>query len=230
MKLPVFDKQADIPKGFEGLYEEKDGKWHPKASETETLESTVGTLRGEKKELEKKLKTAMDAQADLQRKLDVAGKGGENSDKEKRELLEKWEKDTAAAVKAVQDQLEAANAKLETYEVDTHLEKAFLAAGGREERKAQALSLTKGQFKRIDGKLVKVDAEGKPTTEKVEDFFKGFKKDMPEFYQGSKGSGGGAGGGTGGAPITTDAAEIDKQLANPAGLIAKANAEGSGTK
>jgi hypothetical protein len=42
-----------------------------------------------------------------------------------------------------------------------------------------------------------MDADGKPSTEKLEDFFKTtFKKEMPEFYQGTKASGGGAGGGT----------------------------------
>jgi predicted RNase H-like nuclease (RuvC/YqgF family) len=231
MKLPVFDKQADIPKGFEGLYEEKDGKWQSKASETEKLESTVETLRTETKDLTKKLKAATDAQADLQRKLDVAGKGTEDLDKAKRELLEKWEKDTAAKVKEVQDKLDAAAAQLETYEVDGKLEAMFLAGGGRPEKKASALQLSKKLFKLVDGKLVKVDDKGNPTTEKPEEFFKAtFKKQEPEYYQGTKATGGGAAGGTGGSPITTDAAEIDAKLKDPSKLIAEANAAGSGAK
>lgn len=228
MKLPVFDKQADIPKGFEGLFEEKDGKWQAKASETDTLEATLTTLRGEKKDLEKKLKVASDGQADLQRKLDIAEKAGGDVDKVKRELLEKWQADTDKAVKAVQDQLEAANGKLETYEVDNNLSAAFVGAGGRPEKSAAALQLNKRHFKLVDGKLVKLNDKGEVTTEKVEDHFKtGFKKEMPEFYQGTKATGGGAGGGTGGSPLTTDAAEIDRMIANPARLIERANAEGA---
>jgi predicted nuclease with TOPRIM domain len=94
MKLPTFAKKDEIPKGFESLYQETDGKWEPKPTETEKLEGTLETLRGEKKELEKKLKTATDAQTDLQRKLDVAAKGGEDFDKKSKELLDKWQKDT----------------------------------------------------------------------------------------------------------------------------------------
>jgi hypothetical protein len=40
-------------------------------------------------------------------------------------------------VKAVQEQLDAASKKLETYEVDGKLEAAFIAAGGRGEKKVR---------------------------------------------------------------------------------------------
>lgn len=224
MKLPTFKKKDEIPKGFEDLFEEKNGEWVAKASDTERLEGTVETLRGEKKELEKKLKVADDKSSDLQRKLDVAESGKGDEGKKTKELLEKWEKDTAAAVKVVQDQLDAATTKIETFEVDDKLKAAFLAAGGRPEKSAAALELNKRHFGLVDGKLVKKDAEGKVSTEKVEDHFKAtFKKDMPEFYQGTKATGGGAGGGAGGKPLNTDPAAAEKVIKNPLAMLQEAN-------
>src|SRR5690349_2317783 len=94
MALPTFAKKEEIPKGFEEAYEEKDGKWVPKAPDTSKLEETIEKIRAEKKAEEDLRKKAEEARADLQRKIDAAGTV-EDKDKLKK-LLEKFDADVAA--------------------------------------------------------------------------------------------------------------------------------------
>lgn len=221
MPFPTFDKQADIPKGFEGEYEERDGKWVAKLPDVAKLEETLGKVRGEKKDAEKLAREAADRAADLQRKLDAKEATGAETDKKVSDMLAKWEKDKDAAVKAVQDKLDEANGKLRSVNLDDKAKAAFLKAGGRPERADAALKLKRDILDLADERIVIKNEKGEVTTATVEDLWgKDFRKEMPDFYTGTKATGGNApGGGTNGS---TGAADADL-LAHPERLIEAAN-------
>lgn len=222
--FPTFKSKDEIPKGFESAYEEKDGQWVAKLPDTSKLETTLATVRGEKKEFEKAARDAAEKAADLQRQLDAKNAAGVDTDKKTADMLAQWNKDKDAAVKAVQDQLAQANAELRTVKLDDQLKAAFLAAGGRPERAAKALHDTKHHFDLVDGQIVKKNEKGDVTTEKASDFYtKTYRAEVPEFYTGTKANGGGAGGGAGPKPATGDPSLAERVLANPLATLREAN-------
>jgi len=214
MPLPIFEKQAEIPKGFEEVYEEKDGKWHPKASDTEKLTATLDKVRQEKKAAEKAAKEADEARAELERKL-TAASTGEEKDKVNKALA-KFDSDLAAEKEKFQKQLDAANAELRTLKLDEKAKQAFLDAGGRPEKADAALKLKKERLDLADGRMVVKNDKGEVTTTTIGDFWgKEFKTEMPEFFTGTKASGGGAGGSTtaGGGSKFDDKMTAEQRLA-----------------
>ena len=223
MALPKFKKKDEIPKGFEELYEEKEGEWIPKEDKTE---ETLAKVRGEKKDAETRAKAAEDKSADLQRQLDVEKAKGGDVDKKLSEALTKWNTDKDTAVKAVQDKLDAANADILKRDLDDKIGELFIKNGGREDRKAKAIKDTKERFGVVDGKLVMKDDKGQVTNAKPEDFFKAdYRKESPEFYVATKATGGGGKGGVGTTPASsTDGDLVDKILKNPLATLQEANA------
>lgn len=226
MSFPSFDKQDEIPKGFESAYHEVDGKWVVKQPENKDAETLV-KVRAEKKEAEKAAKAATDLAADLQRKLDAKDASGADTDKKVKELLEKWEKDKDAAVAAVAAERDKLAADLRDVKLYDKAKQAFIDAGGKAEKADAALKLKKELLDLSDDRIVVKNDKGEVTTEPIADFWgKSFKKEMPEFFAGTKAAGGGAQGGAGFKPASGDASSIEALLKNPLAALQKANEEG----
>lgn len=226
MPFPTFKKKEDIPKGFEGEYEEKDGEWVVKAADSSKVEGTLEKVRGEKKEAEKALKEAEKERDDLKRKLAVAETGDEK-DKVKAALA-KFDEDAKKLKDDYDKKLEAVNVELRKVKLDDQAKAAFLKAGGRPEKADAALKLKKDLLDLADDRIVVKNAKGEPTTTTVEDFWgKEFKTEMPEFFTGTKATGGGAKGGAGSTPGSGKGQEGDADLVlkNPRALLDRANEE-----
>ena len=164
MAFPIFEQQADIPKGFESEYEEKDGKWVARVPDVGKLESTLEKVRAEKKDAEKATREAQEKAADIQRQLDIKATAGADVDKKMAAALAKLEKAKQSAVKAVQDQLDAVTGKLRAVNLDDRAKAAFLKAGGRPERADAALKLKRDRLDLVDDRLVVKDEKGEGTT------------------------------------------------------------------
>lgn len=196
------DKQKDA-------LELKDGSWVlPEVPEDvtksiTTLEATVKNLRKERDDFERDAKKAAADLADATRKLEAKEASGQQTDQKISEMLAKWEKDKndaiAAAVAEKDKQITTLTERVTRYDLDDVLGAAFMAAEGREERRARAIAQAKlDGWTLVDGKPVRKDATGQVTTATPKDYFTtDFKKELPEFYKGSEASGGGAGGGSG---------------------------------
>jgi hypothetical protein len=225
MPFPTYKSKADIPKGAEDVYEEKDGGWSPILPDTSKADETITKLRKEKKDAETASKTATDNAADLQRQLDAAKASGGDVDKKIAELLEKWNKDTDAKVATVQKQLDEATGSLRTKNLDDKLREYFVKAGGRPERADKAVADTKKHFDLVDDKIVHKNEKGDVTTTKPEDFYaKTYREEMKEWYTGTKAAGGSSTGGAGTKPVNTDPAAAERVIKDPLGMLKEANA------
>lgn len=225
MPWPTFKSQAEIPEAFRSEYEEKEGAWHPKLPDTSKLDETLTKVRGEKKDAEKAAKAAEDRAQELQRQLDAKSASGVDTDKKVSEMLEKWEKDKNAAVQKVQEQLDAANGKLRQVTLYDKAKEAFIKAGGRPEKADAALKLKQDALDLADDRMVVKNAKGEVTTESVADFWgKTFRTEMPEFFTGTKASGGGATGGASTVPATGAGNAAERVIANPLAMLQEANA------
>jgi hypothetical protein len=227
MSFPTFKAKAEIPKGFEAAYVEKDGEWVPNLPDTSKADEALAKVRTEKKDLEKALKTATDTAADLQRQLDTAKISGVDFDKKSKELLDSWKKDTDALVKTERDAKEAALAKVRTYEFDNQLKAAILDAGARPDRVSDAFELNKSKFDLVDGSIVLKDEKGNITTTTPKDYFaKTWKAERPEHYIGTKASGGGAPGSSGKTPtVGSGTVSAEDVIKNPLAALKIANEE-----
>ncbi len=224
MPFPTFDKKADIPKGFEDSYQEVDGRFVAMVPDVAKLEDTLAKLRKEKKDAEKLASEAAERAADLSRQLDVEKTKGGDIDKRMGEALEKWKVDTDAAVKKVQDKLDAAEGRLRTITLDDQAKSAFIKAGGRPERADAALKLNKDRLDLVDGKPVVKDEKGDVSTTTLEKFWGDeVKKALPELFVGTKAAGGGAGGSSAGAG-GAGGLSIEDVMRNPAVAFEAANA------
>lgn len=211
-KFTAFD-QIPAEKQKDAL-ELKDGSWVlPELPEDvtksiTTLETTVKSLRKERDDFERVAKENGAALADTQRKLEAKEASGQQTDQKITEMLAKWEKDKEAAVAAAvaekDKQIASLTDRVTKYDLDDVLGEAFRSAGGSEARRARAVAQAKlDGWTLVDGKPVKKDATGQVTTATPKEYFgTDFKKELPEWFEGTKADGGGAGGGAGngGAP------------------------------
>lgn len=225
--FPTFKTKAEIPKGFEAMYEEKDGEWKVKASDAETelakVTETLAKVRLEKKDAEKASTDATKRAADLQKELDAKKLTGDDLDKKTAELLATWKKDTEVAVAVVAKERDDALGKLRQVNLDDKAKAAFIAAGGRPERAAAALQLKKDRLDLADDALVVKDERGAVSTKTIADFWgKDVKTEMPEFFVGTKATGGGPSGGAGTGSTTTKTT-FEEAMKNPLKLMQEAN-------
>lgn len=226
MAFPVFKTQAEIPKGFEELYEEKDGAWHPKATDPGTeLKETLAKERELRKEEAKARKKAEDERADLERRLAAAGTGEEKDKVAK--ALAKFDADLAAARSEFDAERTKLQGELRQLKLTDRVKAAFLNSGGRPERADKMLRDTEGRLDLEGDRIVIKDEKGQPTTQSVDDFFgKTYKTEVPEFFTGTKAAGGGGGKGAGGMPASgSGKLTADEVIANPLGALQAANAE-----
>jgi len=220
-KFTAFDQ---IPKAQQsGALELKDGSWavtdvSPDLATLQTsvtnLENTLKIVRREKDTAEGAAKKATEAAADARRQLEAVAATGQQTDQKITEMLAKWQKDTetavATAVAAKDKEITSLSERVTKYDLDDVLGAAFKDAGGREERRTKAVQQAKFDgWTLVDGKAVKKDATGQVLTMTTKDFFTGdFKKEVPEWYEGSKGDGGGASAGGGGPGAFRDGGVI----------------------
>lgn len=208
-----YAKKEDIPATLVAAYiEGENGEWvlDIDVPDVENLNRAIAAERKRASDAEKEVKGVREQLADATRKLEAKDASGQQTEEKIAAMLAKWEKDKNEAVAAAVAEKDAELAKLTErvtkYDLDDNLAAAFRAAGGRADRQARALALAKMEgWRLVDGKPVKYDANGQAETVTPEDFFgKVFKKDVPEFFEGSKADGGagpkpGTTGGAGGA-------------------------------
>lgn len=224
MAFPTFKKKEDIPKGFEGEYEEKGGEWVAKAADTSKADETIAKIRKEKNDAEKAQKDAEKERDELTRKLAVADTGGEKDKVAK--ALQKFDEDAKKMKDEYDKKIADKDGELRKLKLDDQAKAAFLKAGGRPEKADAALKLKKDLLDLTDDRIVVKNAKGEPTTTTVEDFWgKDFKTEMPEFFTGTKATGGGAKGGAGAQPGKGQEGDAELVLKNPRALVDRANEE-----
>ncbi len=198
MPLPVHDKQSDIPKGLEDLYEEGDDKkWHP-IDQGAKAKKALDDERDARKAAEKLAKKAAE---DLKAKDEelAAAKAGVGEDKLKQIRAEAdaaAEKKLADKLKAAEEAAAAATGENRTLKLNRAVQEQFAAAGVLPERLGDLWSLKSGDFDLDEaGKpIVKNDAK-KDLKKHVAEIVKGY----PEWVKGTNASGGGAAGNMAGA-------------------------------
>jgi len=225
MPLPTFKTKAEIPAGFEDVYEEREGAWQPKpVDDGAELKAALKKERDARAAADKLVKETGDERADLQRRL-AALESGEDKDKSKK-LLEKFDADLAKIKADAQAALDAANAKLRTLQLDDKAKAAMLKAGVLPTRVDALLKLKKESLDLEGDRIVIKNDQGDLTTETVEDYFaKSVKAEMPEWYAGTKATGGGASGGAGRSGAGTGKMSADDIVADPMAALRQANAE-----
>jgi hypothetical protein len=153
MAFPVFDKKEDIPKGFEDLYEEKEGKFHPKipdvTKQQTALDRGTNGLSDEKKERTK----AENALAEMRRK--EAAREGNISDDQLTKLREEDAAKRKAELDLFRTELTETKAKLRKVTLVDRLRALGTTAGWLPDRADDALEAA---LKRADL------AEGSDTT------------------------------------------------------------------
>lgn len=227
--LKLYDTKDAVPEALRSAaIETKDGKFaadEPAADDATELKETLKKLR-------KELDEAGDARKALERKLAAAEHGGDGKEKDKvTKALEKFDADLAAAKADFEKKLAVRDGELRTLKLDEKAKAAFLKAGGRPERADAALRLKKDALD-IDGdRIVIKNEKGETTTTTIDDFWsKSFKVEMPEYFIGTKATGGGANGGAGAHTGGGTKWDGDAVIKDPLGALQAANAESAGAK
>jgi len=219
MKLPTFDKKADIPKGFEDLYEEKDGKFVQKADDDGDDTATELAAERAKREAAEKLatKTANEMKK-LERK--IADQGHDIP-------AEKLAAIRAEARKEVEEELaekiaagDKAAAEVRTLKLDNRVKELAGGAGFLADKLGDVWKLHGEEFDLNDkGEIV---VKAKPGTDPKK-YVEGLAKARPEWVAGPKTSGGGALGGAGGA-AKSGGLTVEDLMKDPGAAFKAANA------
>lgn len=187
MPLPTFDAETDIPEPFRELYEEKDGKYAPKAFEfAEDVAGLKTTLADQKT----KARKAAEKAAALEAKIaelsaeQEAAKAGLSGDK-----LAEIRKQAEDKFKPVVDELEAKKQELRTLRLDSAV-KSMLA-------KADAVDVEDAW--KVLGSDFDLTDDGKPflkadPSADIEKHIAGLRASKGHLFKGTQASGGGAGG------------------------------------
>lgn len=221
LKLPTFDKEADIPKPFAALYEERDGKWHPKADEDEDdLAAELATERAKRDAAEKLAKKTASEIAKLQRQME-AGKDGITPEARERiaaEVRKEVEEELAERITAG----EAAAKENRALKLDSQVQRLAGEVGFLAPRIPDVWKLHAEEFDLADDGKVIVKANPKTDPRK---HLEAIAKARPEWVQGTKANGSGAMGGAGGA--ATPGMSFEDAVKDPGALIGLANAKAS---
>lgn len=224
MPFPIYDKKGDIPSGAEDVYEERDGKFHPKTEDTSGLKSTLEKERNERKEADKAVRAANTALEAAKRELDALKTQVGDPEAKTAELLKRWEDDHKKAIAEKEAEIAVLKGDLRSIKLDDAVKAEFVKNGGRPERADAALKLMRDRLDLADNRVVVKDADGKVSTTTLTDFLgKEFRKDMPELFTGTKASGGGAAGAQSGDGTTTGGLTAEQIMANPAVAFETAN-------
>ncbi len=214
MKLPTFDKQADIPKGFEDLYEEQEGKFVPKLDDSAT---ELAAERAKREAAEKLATKTANEMKKLERKMADAGheipadKLAAIRAETRKEVEEELAEKVAAGEKAM--------AEVRTLKLDTQVKTMLGAAGFLADKLPDAWKLHADEFDlNADGAVI---VKAKPGTDPKK-HVEAIAKARPEWVQGPKTGGGGAlgGAGSGGKP---GALTIEDLMKDPSAGFKMAN-------
>lgn len=220
MPFPIFDKQADIPKGFEDEYEEREGKWHP-IDRTSSVQKALEEERQARKSAEATArKAAKDAADEKARKAATAGG---MTEKELKELYDSIEANIRTEYEpkiASADKLAKENRDLK---LDSKVKGMFRDGG--------ALTGKVDDFWKLHGDEFDLTSDGKPMVKNepgkdVSKHVQAILKTRSEWVKGTKASGGRDSVSTT-TPNNSDVARggltFEEMVKNPAAAIAVAN-------
>lgn len=221
MPLPIFDKQTDVPKGFEDEYEEQDGKWHP-IDRTATLQKALEQEREARKSAEATArKAAKDAADEKARKAATAGG---MTEKELKDLYDSIESNLRAEYEpkiASTEKLAKENRELK---LDSKVKELFKIGGALDAKIPDFWKLHHDEFDLTsDGKPMVKNEPGKDVARHVQTILKG----RSEWVRGTKASGGRDALSTtspnSNAGLTPGGLTFEDMVKNPAAAIAVAN-------
>lgn len=233
MKLPNFKKKEDIPAPFLELYEEVNGEWVPKKDdEAPTVEDLAAVREALRKEREGREKAEKDRKAlekkQEQDKKDADRRGAGLTDDQLKKIRDEVKAELEGEYKPKLDELATAQKDIRTLRLDNAV-KALMGkkeVGVRGERHDTLWKLVADDFDLTeDGKPFVKAKPGTPVEKYLGDTVKGL---YPEFFEGSKASGGGASGDKTATQVTnTGTPSAADVLANPADAMRRARAEGA---
>ena len=214
MPFPTFDTIDAIPEDQRDVYEEgQDKKWRAKVPDVTNLSSALEAQTKRAEEEKKARIKAENAATDL-RKKEMAREGN-ISDEQLNKLREEDATKRKAELDPVQTELAETKAKLRKITLSDRLRSLGTAAGWIPDRIDDAMDLVQKRTDLAEGSesnIVVKDKDGKPTTEKIEDFLKvTFKKEKPWLYAGSGASGSGAGGSSRSGEPASDVPEGEEE-------------------
>lgn len=239
MPWPKYKTEGEIPEGQKDMYHEVKGEWEAKpvdppegsvtAEDLATVKGALDKERDERKAAEKKTKVAEAAAAKLKEEAEgkTLGLTEEKIEEFKTQIRADLTEETKGEIADLKTKLEArdgVDAEIRTLKLDTAVKTMMLTkeVGVRGDRVDALFQLATEEFDLTDdGKPKLANHPGKT----IETFLKDdLKKKFPEFYVGTKGSGGGAGGSfnSDGSPIGGTTA--DDILANPKEALTAARA------
>lgn len=227
MALPVFDTQDAVPEAFRGEYEEKNGKWHPRADETALREAGKAALDKERKAASDALKRAeaaerKAAEAEAARQADKAGIPEAEQKRWRDEQYAAIRKENDDELKSEREKREGAEQKARTLLLDNKVKAAALKAGVLPDMIDDWWNLNRSAFDLDDAEEPTVkDGKGKPIDRFITD---DLRKARPWMYQGTKATGGGTGG-VMHAPLSNGKMTLDEfRKLSPAEQMAQARA------
>lgn len=222
MPLPTFKTKAEIPAGFEDIYEEKDGQWSPKPADDGGLKSALDEERTKREAAEKLAKKAADELRKTENRLKAEAAGLTQEQQEKMRADLKAELDAEyAPLKDAAAERERLAAENRTLKLDNTVQSLLGTAGFLAEKIEKVWTLEKGAFDlTADGKPMVKDKPGVDVSKYIADTI---VKAYPEWVRGTQASGGGAKGGTGTTPQSGSQTAGDAVIANPLAVLRAAN-------
>jgi uncharacterized membrane protein len=219
MKLPTFDKQEEIPKGFEEAYEEEDGKWVP-IDEAGTLKQALDDERQARKNAEAVAKKAAREAADAATKREASAKG--MTEEELKKIYDSVEANVRAEYEPKLADMDKIVTENRALKLDNRVKGLF--------KKHGALDAKLDDFWKLHGEEFDLTSDDKPMVraepgKDVERHVQGILKSRKEWTLGTKGGGSGTGF-NGTTPTTGQNAtglSFEDVVKNPALAIAAAN-------
>jgi hypothetical protein len=218
MALPTFEKQADIPKGFEGEYEEVEGKWAP-IDHAAALQKSLKEEREKRDAAEAKMKVAVKAAADAAAEKQAKAAGMTEDDLKK--LYAGIEDSLRKEYEPKLTALDAATRENRELKLNNVVKSMFRSAGAVASRIDDFWKLHSEEFDLTsDGKPMVRDEPGKDVAKHIA----GIMKNRAEWVAGTKASGSGSGGyQSTTAPQSSGPLTFEDLVKNPAAGIAAAN-------
>jgi hypothetical protein len=219
MALPTYAKKDEIPKGFESLYEEKDGKFVPKETDDAAeLKAALDDERTKREAAEKLTKKVAKDLKDLEtkKKAEEAGLTDEQVKALRADVRTELEAEFADRLKAA-DRVPTLEAENRSLKLDGAVQKMAADAG--------FLPTKLKDFWKLHGDEFDLTAEGKPMVKGKPGVdpvkhVEGLKAVRPEWVQGSQAGGGGAAG------LQKQPGTEKVIVANPTERLAAAHAAG----
>lgn len=184
MPLPTFEKQDQIPKGFEEEYEESEGKWVP-IDRTASLQRALSEEREARKAADALAKKATKEANDLANKKAASSAG--LTDKELRDLYDKIESQIREEYEPKVAELETIRGENRAMKLNDRIKQMFTENGALKTRVDDLWKLHGEDFDlTADGKPMVKNEPGKDPVRHVQAIL----KSRMDWVQGTKGSGG----------------------------------------